>query len=173
MDQLFSTGKVELQRPLKALLSLSELDIEAEELEMKYNWTKFTNCFVLYIAYIGNGLVKVGSSDCRMEKRLEKHQGSDSEYPQFRVIGAFQISGRCMENTIHLLLERYKHPYKKQKEIFKPSGSLQAFLHEIENLLQTNDLRFQLDKANHKINELEKVILSLKLENLSLKTSSV
>ena len=166
LDELFTTGKVELQRPIRMLVNLSERDIEAEHLEMKHEWCRFTNRFVLYIAYIGDGLVKVGSSDCKIEKRLEKHQGTESQYPQFRVIGAFLISGRCVENTIHCLLERYRSPYNKQKEVFRPAGSLTAFLQEIENLLLDNDLRLQLDLARERIHELEKDNLSLRLQLL-------
>jgi hypothetical protein len=166
MDELFTTGKVELKRPLKAIINLSEMDIEAEELEMKHDWSIYTNSFVLYVAYIGNGLVKVGSSDCRIEKRLEKHQGVGSQYPQFRIIGAFVISGRCIEVTIHNLLERYKATYNKQKEVFRPQGTLDAFLKEVENLLTDHDLRLQLDKARQRILELEKEILELKLNKI-------
>jgi len=110
--------------------------------------------------------VKVGSSDCKIEKRLEKHQGTESQYPQFRIIGAFLISGRCIENTIHCLLERYRSPYNKQKEVFRPAGSLTAFLQEIENLLLDNDLRLQLDLARERIHELEKDNWSLRLQLL-------
>jgi hypothetical protein len=166
IKELMTTGKVELKRPLKAIINLSEMDIEAEELEMKHDWSIYTNSFVLYVAYIGNGLVKVGSSDCRIEKCLEKHQGVGSQYPQFRIIGAFVISGRCIEVTIHNLLERYKATYNKQKEVFRPQGTLEAFMKEVENLLIDHDLRLQLDKARQRILELEKEILELKLNKI-------
>jgi hypothetical protein len=166
MDELMTTGRVELQRPVRFLINLSEMDIEAEHLEMKHEWSRFTNRFVLYVAYIGDGLVKVGSSDCKIEKRLEKHQGTESQYPQFRVIGSFLISGRCIEGTLHSLLERYRSPFNKQKEVFRPPGSLTAFLQEIENLLLDNDLRLQLDLARQRIHELEKENLSLRVQLL-------
>jgi len=166
MDELMTTGRVELQRPVRFLTNLSEMDIEAEHLEMKHEWSRFTNRFVLYVAYIGDGLVKVGSSDCKIEKRLEKHQGTESQYPQFRVIGSFLISGRCIEGTLHSLLERYRSPFNKQKEVFRPPGSLTAFLQEIENLLLDNDLRLQLDLARQRIHELEKENLSLRVQLL-------
>lgn len=86
------------------------MDIEAEELEMKHDCSIYTNSFVLYVAYIGNGLVKVGSSDCRIEKRLEKHQGVGSQYPQFRIIGAFVISGRSVTRQTIINKKKFSDP---------------------------------------------------------------
>jgi prophage antirepressor-like protein len=86
-------SKMILQRPVRKLLDLSEIDIEAEELEMKHDWSLYTNKCVLYIAYIGKSLVKVGYSDCNIHQREKKHTSCESQYEQFRMIKAFEISG--------------------------------------------------------------------------------
>jgi len=57
IDELMTTGKVELKRPVKFLIDLKEIDIEAETIEMNNTLCINLNKPSLYLAYIGNGLV--------------------------------------------------------------------------------------------------------------------
>lgn len=164
--QLLSTGSVVLQRPVKTFMSLTEIDIEAEELEMNFDWARYTNDLVLYMAYIGSGLVKIGFSDSRIDERQIKHTSCESKYDQFRMIMMFRVSSRTIEKTIHDLLYRYNVRYKdtQQKEIFKPPTTLRNFIEIVEILLKDNDLRFQLDLSKQEIIRLKERISEL--ENL-------
>lgn len=165
LDELFTKGEVKLQRPVRKLLDLSAIDIEAEELEMKHDWSLYTNKCVLYIAYIGKSLVKVGYSDCNIHQREKKHTSCESQYEQFRMIKAFEISGEPVEKKIKELLNIYNVKFHNQSEIFKIPSTLTHFIGIVENLIKDNDLRFQLDKANARIKELELV----EMENLNLR----
>jgi len=63
--KLDNQKKMILQRPMRQLLTLSEIDIEAEELEMKFDMSLYSNKTVIYLAYIGKNLIKLGFSDKR------------------------------------------------------------------------------------------------------------
>lgn len=155
--QLLSEGSVRLQRPVKCLTDLTEIDIEAEKLEMEIDWSTFTNKCILYMAYIGNGLVKIGYSDGKFLERDLKHQSSGSEYPQWRMVKLYQISGKPIEKLIHDLIFKYKANFNKQKEIFKPPTTLNNFIETIKQLLFDNDLKLRVQL-------LEKENLELKLK---------
>ena len=90
-----------------------------------------TEAIVLYVAYIGGGLVKVGYSDGRILARTLKHQNSESQFPQWRLLKVFEISGRPMEKKIDEFLIAHKAEFNKQKEIFKPPGTLTEFLRKL------------------------------------------
>ena len=157
-------SKMILQRPVRKLLDLSAIDIEAEELEMKHDWSLYTNKCVLYIAYIGKSLVKVGYSDCNIHQCEKKHTSCESQYEQFRMIKAFEISGEPVEKKIKELLNIYNVKFHNQSEIFKIPSTLTHFIGIVENLIKDNDLRFQLDKANARIKELEMENLNLRMK---------
>ena len=161
LDTLFTTGEVKLQRPVKKIIDLSQIDIEAEILEMKLDLSLYTNTICLYVAYIGNGLVKIGYSDGRIETRINKHESCESEFEMFRMIKIFKISSRTIEKKLHELLALYRVMFNKQLEIFKPKDTLQNFIDTISNLLKENDLKFQLEL-------LERENMALKLENMKL-----
>lgn len=165
LDELFTKGEVKLQRPVRKLLDLSAIDIEAEELEMKHDWSLYTNKCVLYIAYIGKSLVKVGYSDCNIHQREKKHTSCESQYEQFRMIKAFEISGEPVEKKIKELLNIYNVKFHNQSEIFKIPTTLNHFIGIVENLIKDNDLRLQLDKANARIKELEMENLNLRMKH--------
>ena len=160
--ELMTTGEVKLQRPLKKIIDVSQIDIEAEILETRLDLSLYTNAICLYVAYIGNGLVKIGYSDGRIETRINKHESNESEFEMFRMIKIFKISSRTIEKKLHELLSLYRVVFNKQLEIFKPKDSLQNFIDIIDNLLKQNDLKFQLEL-------LERELMSLKLENMELK----
>lgn len=170
IEELLLNGKVELQRPLRPVLSLTHMDVEAENLNLQYenNWASCTNIFVLYIAYIGNGLVKIGCSDCNLIKRISKHNSTESEYQQFLPIGAFRISSKQVEKTIHKLLDKYNFKYNKQVEIFKPDVCLTQFLNNIQILLNDNDLKLQLEIARKQLMENEIQLKELEIYKLKL-----
>jgi hypothetical protein len=155
-DELLTTGSVKIEKPLLPILDRTAMDLEAEELEKKCNPLLYSNQFVLYMAYIGDGgLVKIGSSDCRLSERESKHVSCESLYPQFRFIACFPISGGCIETTIHSLLDKYRFCYHKQKEIYKPEHTLQDFIDMIGKLLEEHDLRFQVQKLRQEIVDLK------------------
>jgi hypothetical protein len=165
LDELFTKGEVKLQRPIQKLLDLSEIDIEAEELEMKYDWSLYTNKCVLYIAYIGKSLVKIGYSDCRIHQREKKHTGCESQYEQFRMIKAFEVSGEPIEKKIKELLNVYNVRFHNQSEIYKPPNTLSNFIEMVENLVRDNDLRFQLDQMTLRVKDLEIELLNLRIKH--------
>ena len=162
LDELLTKGFVKIEKPLLPILNRTDLDLEAEELEKECNPLFYSNQFVLYIAYIGDqGLIKIGSSDCRIHERELKHISCESIYPQFRFIKIYPISSGCIETLIHNMLDKYRFFYQKQKEIYKPSNSLQEFVEMIGKILEEHDLKYQLM-------ERDKIILKLQKENLEL-----
>ena len=162
IDELFTTGQVKLQRPMRQLLTLSEIDIEAEELEMKFDMSLYSNKTVIYLAYIGKNLVKLGFSDKRLCKREEKHTSCESQFEQFRIIKAFEVSGQPIEKLLKDLLHVYNVKFHFQCEIYKPPGSLENFIEIVANMLNEHDLKYQFDCLRARCKELE-------IENLNLK----
>ena len=169
IDELLTTGKVELKRPSKLLVNLTQADVDAEKMEMEYDATQHSNRCCLYIAYIGNGLIKVGYSDCRLLQREGKHMSCESEYPQFRLIGSFEISSRLIETQIHSLLSRWRIAYKNQKEIYKIDSNLQSFLDRIKALLEEHDLQLQISRYKIENLQLKNILLEKDKEILELK----
>ena len=170
IDELLITGSVQLKRPVKFLIQLQQIDIEAEELETSHDFSLHTNKQVIYIAYIGNGLLKLGYS-YNYIKRESKHQSCESEYPQFRIVNTIEISGQNIETQIHNLLDRYRVPYNKQKEIYKPPSTIANFCQHVKQLLEEHDLKFQLQKAKQEIIELR--LKNAELELRILKTNNL
>jgi hypothetical protein len=107
------------------------------------------------VAYIGNGLIKVGGSDCGLAERVAKHTSSESRYSQFRVLDTFEVSSLKMEIAVHDKLYKYRQSYHNQKEIYKYSGTLQEFVQMVGTILQENDHKLRAD--------------NLEVENLRLK----
>lgn len=167
VQELLITGKVELQRPIKFLIDLKEIDIEAEKLEFE-NQFIHTNTTVLYIAYIGDGLCKIGFSTNYLKRENKHLSTTETEYPQFRLIKLFEISSQNIETQIHNLLDHYRVSYYKQKEIYKPPSTLLDFINHIEILLQENDLQLQIQKLKMENLELKNELLDSKKENLKL-----
>jgi len=159
IDELMTTGKVELKRPVKFLIDLKEIDIEAETIEMNNTLCINLNKPSLYLAYIGNGLVKVGYSSNVLDRENRHQSSSETEYPEFRLLKTFEISNSNIETTIHKLLDRFRVSYQKQKEIYKPPSTLTDFIQHIETLLEENDLQLQIQKY--------------KMENMKLKEEIV
>lgn len=169
-DEILTKGCVKIEKPLLPILDRTHLDLEAEELERECNPLSYSNQFVLYIAYIGDqGLIKVGSSDCRIHERELKHMSCESIYPQFRFIKIFPISSGCIETLIHNLLDKYRYSYQKQKEIYKPSGKLQEFIDMIGKLLEEHDLQLQLSRYKIENLELKNILLEKDKEIMELK----
>lgn len=170
LDELFMTGEVKLERPTKLLQDLDNLNIEAEILEQKCDILNYTNKCCLYMAYIGDGLIKVGYTDCRLMKRIDKHLSStESNYKQFRMIKIFQISSRTIENKVHNLLTIYREVFHREKEVYKPPESLEKFINLVENILQEEDLKLQLDLAREEIQRLKLENAEMKIKLLEMK----
>jgi uncharacterized protein YunC (DUF1805 family) len=170
MRELFRNGSVVLERPVRAITDMSQIDIEAEILENEYDWSTNTNCNSLYIAYVGNGLVKVGTSDSRLTARVSKHTSTESAFSQFRMIATYEISSRTVENEIHCILRPYQALFGRQKEVYKPSGTLREFNVRIKQLLLDNDHKLRADRLEKEVIEhklradrLEKEVVDLKL----------
>jgi hypothetical protein len=153
--KLENESKFALQRPIKHLFNLTEIDIEAEIISLNYDWSLYTNDCVLYIAYIGQGYIKLGFSDCRIIERELKHTGCESQFEQFRMLKVFVISGKEVEDKMKKLLKIYNVIFNKQTEIYKPPGTLAQFIQIIETLLRDNDLKMSLELATKEIMELK------------------
>ena len=155
---------LENNRPLSQVMNNTDIDKEAIDIEKMYNWSKNSNCAIIYIAYIGDGLVKVGFSDSKFDERICKHISCESKYKQFVILETFEVSGKPIEEHLHNLLINYRFSFEKQKEIYKPNLSLKEFIRNIEELLNDNDYKLKYSKLLHKYNELEKENLKLKLK---------
>jgi hypothetical protein len=59
-------------------------------------------------------------------------------------------------------LEKYRYPFEKQKEVYKPSGKLHEFIEMIGKMLEENDLKYQLMAK-------DQIILKLENENIELR----
>jgi prophage antirepressor-like protein len=158
---------LENNRPLSQLLNSTNFDREAKEIESSYDWSKNSNCPLLYVAYIGsvenNGLIKVGFSDSKFDERLSKHISSESQYDQFRILDTFEVSGKPIEEALHNLLLVYRYPFKVQKEVYKTTSSLKDFIDIVRKLLDDNDYKLKYNKLLERNHELEKENLELKL----------
>lgn len=162
ITEYVTTGTIQARRPCSLNFDLSEMDVEAEEMEGQYDWGKHSNTCVLYMAYIGDGLVKVGVSDCNLLKREVKHTSSGSQFPQMRIVETFEISSICVEKTIHQLLQRFRVVFNKQKEIYKPPNTIKNFISHVKDLLKEHDLKMEIKR-------LQQAITDLQLENCQLK----
>jgi len=154
---------VKIIKPISSLTQLSEKDTEAISLEIT-DFSQNSNNSCIYIAYIGNSLVKVGFSES-ISNRNMKHQNSESIYNQFRIIGILEVSGKHMEKLLHEYLLKDKVEYGKQKEIYKPRQTLRNFIIEITTFLCNNDMKMMvqiLQKENKQL-KLEALELKLKL----------
>lgn len=159
---------------IRRLLDLSDLDIEAELLEIEYDWTKWTNKCVLYMVYIGEGFIKLGFSDHKLDKRELKHQSSESNFKQYRMVKVIEISGKIAEDKMKELLNIYRVKFHNQHEIFKPVSTIAKFIENVENLLRDNDLHMIISQQQKEINELklklceaEKKILETQLKMMT------
>ena len=159
---------LENNRPVSQLLNLNNFDKEAKEIESHYDWSKNSNCPLIYIAYIGsvenNGLIKIGFSDSKFDERITKHISSESQYDQFRILETFEVSGKPIEDVIHNLLQTYRFRFKVQKEVYKTSSSLMDFVNIVKRLLEDNDYKLKYNKQVEIYNELEKKYLELQLQ---------
>lgn len=158
---------LENNRPLSQLLNSTNFDREAKEIESSYDWSKNSNCPLVYVAYIGsvenNGLIKVGFSDSKFDERLSKHISSESQYDQFRILDTFEVSGKPIEEALHNLLLVYRYPFKVQKEVYKTTSSIKDFINIVEKLLDDNDYKLKYNKLLKRNHELEKENWELKL----------
>jgi prophage antirepressor-like protein len=153
---------------IRRILDLSELDIEAELLEIEYDWTKWTNKCVLYIVYIGEGLIKLGFSDHKLDKRELKHQSSESNFKQYRMVKVIEISGKIAEDKMKELLNVYRVKFHNQHEIFRPPSTIANFIENVENLLRDNDLHMIISKQQQEIAELKLRVCEMEKKNLEL-----
>jgi hypothetical protein len=162
VQTLLSTGNVSIERPVKAFATITQMDVEAEELESTIKMEEHTADSVLYISYIGRGMVKVGYSDGRLVQRNKKHTSTESMYSQWRIVHLLNVSGRPIEKILHEFLFTYQAEFNKQKEIYKPIKSIKSFINMVSRFVDDNDLPM-------KIRRLESEVQQLKLENMELR----
>tara|TARA_B110000114_G_scaffold117711_1_gene123362 strand:- start:106 stop:807 length:702 start_codon:yes stop_codon:yes gene_type:complete len=161
IKKLLTTGRVDLDKSVRGITDMPGLDIEAKTLENEYDWSKNSNNLCVYVAYIGNGYIKVGGSDCGLAERIAKHTSSESKYSQFRILDTFEVSSLKMEIELHDILYQYRQKYHKQKEIYKYSGNLNEFVKMVSIILKDNDHKLRADR-------LEKENLNLKVRLMEL-----
>lgn len=162
VQTILSTGNVSIERPVKAFATITQMDVEAEELESTIKMEEHTADSVLYISYIGRGMVKVGYSDGRLVQRNKKHTSTESMYSQWRIVHLLNVSGRPIEKILHEFLFTYQAEFNKQKEIYKPVKSIKSFINMVSRFVDDNDLPM-------KIRRLESEVQQLKLENMELR----
>lgn len=170
IHKLLSTGSVKLERPVKSLSTLTKIDIEAEKLENEVKICEYTNELVIYCAYIGNGLVKIGFTDSNLIKRDKKHMSSESLYPQWRMIKIFKVSGKNIEKMTHEFFKHYKVDFFNQKEVYKPDKNLTKFIENIDDFLKDNDLKMTIRILQKENSELKLQNMQLKVDLLTNKT---
>jgi len=167
--------------PFSQLLNSNDFDKEANEIETQYDWSKNSNCPIVYLVYIGtvdnNGLIKVGFSHYRFDERLLKQILCESEYEKFRILDTYEVSGEPIGDKLHNLLHPYRYPFKNQKEIYKTTSNLKNFMNIVEKFLDDNDYKLKYNRILKETLEKDKEILKLKIkitnlekENLELKT---
>jgi prophage antirepressor-like protein len=161
---------LENNRPLSQVMNITDMDKEALNIEKTYNWSKNTNCPIVYIAYIGGeGLVKIGFSDSKFDERVAKHISCESKYQQFIILTTFEVSGKPIEDNLHNLLNKYRHVFDKQKEIYKPTTTLNKFIEYVKQLLDDNDYKLKYNILEKKYLELENLNIKLQLELKTLR----
>lgn len=161
---------LENNRPLSQVMNITDMDKEALNIEKTYNWSKNTNCPIVYIAYIGGeGLVKIGFSDSKFDERVAKHISCESKYQQFIILTTFEVSGKPIEDILHNLLNKYRHIFDKQKEIYKPTTTLNKFIEYVKQLLDDNDYKLKYNILEKKYLELENLNIKVQLELKTLR----
>jgi hypothetical protein len=159
---LLSSGKMEIDKPIKSFSNLSERDTEAIQLEKGLKMEEYTTTSVIYMAYIGKNMLKIGYTDSSLLNRTKKHTSSESMYPQWCFVGFIKVSGKPIEALLHKFLLPYQTEFNKQKEIYKVNSTITSFLEVVTNFVEENDLPM-------KIKKLEKQVSELQIENLQLK----
>lgn len=160
---------VSIDKPVSGFADSSVYDIidkDASYLEKNIDLSKFTNCMVLYMSYIGDGLVKIGYSDCGLITRHIRHMSSESRYKQFRLIAVFEISERSMEKLVHTNFVHFKEPFEKQIEVYKIK-SIIKFTTDVEQFLFDNDLKMRIKELTSENTKLKLEIANLRLAQAS------
>ncbi len=142
------------------------IEDEARGMEPSVSLAPFVGKHVIYIGYIGLGLVKVGYSDNGIVARTRKHGSCESTYPQWLVVAVFEVSGKKVEKETHQYFDEYRVPFQKQKEIYRPASTLAQFVSETADLLKSADVVMQLRRAEAEISRLKEETLQLRLQLL-------
>ncbi len=137
---------LENNRPVSQIINITDVDKEALSLEKEYDWSKNSNCPIIYVAYIGSNLLKIGFSDSKFDERIIKHNSCESKYDQFLILETFEVSCKPVEEILHNLLVKYKYSYLQQKEIYQPPKSLKEFIENIRKLLEDNDIKLKYNR---------------------------
>lgn len=157
---------LENNSPLLEVMDRTDLDKEAEELEKEYDWYNYTNCQVVYMAYVGKGLVKIGYSDYNLVKREKRHMSSGTEFQQYRSIASFKVSSGLMEDKVKELMRKYRVKFNKQIEVYKPPKDLKDFVEMVRVILWENDKDMRLKEKDEEIMRLKEEIMRLSMKNI-------
>ena len=148
IHKLLSTGNVCLERPLKEFSTVTEMDIEAEVFENKVKMEEFTTDSVIYISYIGKGMIKFTKHFLKKLEDLLSELGFVLRYEK----GNFQ-SGYCLVEHRNILVVN---------KFFDTENRIQVILEIIQ---QRDNLNESLLAPKSKA--LLKNIKTGKLENLT------
>jgi len=166
---LLSTGKAEIDKSIRSLSNFSQYDTEAIQIEKRLNMEEYTSTSVIYMSYIGKGMVKIGYSDSALLNRTKKHTSTESMYSQWCFVNFIKVSGKPVEALLHKFLFPYQTDFNKQKEIYKLTSSIESFIEIVNKFVEENDLPMKIAKLEKETNELKLKLLELQNENLRLK----
>lgn len=152
---LLASGNVSIDTPVTSFSKRTEMDAEAEVLEQDVEMERYTTDSVIYVSYIGKGMIKVGFSDGRLLQRNKKHTSTESMYSQWRMVHMVRVSGKPVEKLLHDFLYPYQSEFNKQKEIYKPNKTIHTFLDMIDLFIEDNDLPMKIRKLEKRVQELE------------------
>ena len=166
---LLSTGKVEIDKAIGSFSTLSNYDVEARQLEKLVKMEEYTTDSVIYIAYIGKGMLKAGYTDAGLLNRTKKHTSTESMYPQWCFVKFLKVSGRPVEALLHKFLLPHQAEFNKQKEIYKLPSTIASFLEMVERFVEENDFPMRIKKLEKQVSDLQIEKSNLEIENLQLK----
>ena len=159
--------------PLEDVMNKTKVDKEAQDMCKKFNIIPYTNSPVIYVAYVGNGLIKIGYSDCLLLQREKKHMSCETDFDEFSFIGAFVISSKKIDSLIKDVFVKYRVKFNKSNEIYRPQqDSLKEFVEMIGDFLKINDVEYQLKLARDEIVKLKEELhqkLNLNTNKINIK----
>ena len=160
---LLSTGSVQIPNGVSGFTQHTEMDAEAADIELT-EFGGLRNKPVIYIAYIGEGLVKVGFFNWFQARNIKRHT-SGIPYEQWRVLKCIRVSEKPVKKILYDMLGRYRTGYGQQRGVYKPTRTLTEFVIMVEQYLKVNDLKMIIQNLEQEVLALKNDILELRLVN--------
>ena len=137
-------------------------------MELNFNIYDYVNKPVVYVAYVGDGVIKVGYSTDILDR--EKRHLCSQTYKQFRYMYACEVTSKKLEKELHNVLERFRYMLAKEHEIYKYTGTFTDFVGIVDKWLWENDKDMRLKEKDDEIMRLKEENMRLKEEkgNLTL-----